>query len=395
MSLMTQDTELDAYKRMPIGRLAVQLGATPKNPKPKPTKGGDIDAENFTLNGWKFQCFQASSGHFMWKSHDGSLSVRGRNSGTIVDIVFELEGSLGKARQRLRGLTGYSPSSPSTSTTSGYEEPTPAAASTAIPLSSRPVSPSTLASPPVDPLPTPAELESIYDERGPIWRMIDPVPQYLRSRYLTTLHPVFHHCFRVSKSGNGSAFFPYFRKEDGLWHFAGTEQKSKGYKSYDKGGRAGIWTAAFDSPRAIVVTESPLDAMSYARLMTDYSDLSVGFVSVRSGGEKDALEYLSELIEKNGLRIVILATDNDSAGMLYASKIMAGLHKYSADILIRYEAPIHGQKDWNDALKADLIARKSRHSASGGPRPDDVYAETPDEKSKSPVEYDPRDGIDI
>lgn len=401
----TQDAELDHYKRLPIGRLVVQLGAATKNEKPKPTRGGDIDAENFQLNGWKFQCFQVPSGHFMFKSHDGSLSVRGRNTGTIVDILVLLEGSLGKARQRLRGLTGYSPSSTS-STTPVQQETTPATAP-AIPLSSRPpVSPPSQPAPAADPLPTPAELEAIYDERGPIWRMIDPVPHYLRSRYLGALHPVFHWTFRTSKSGNGSAFFPYFRKEDGVWHFAGTEQKSHGYKSYDKGGRAGIWTAAFDHPRAVVVTESPIDAMSYARLMTDYSDLSIGFLSVRSGGEKDAVEYLSELIETKGLRIVILATDNDSAGMLYASKIMAGLHKYSADISMRYEAPIHGQSDWNDALKADLIAKRSRNSGSGGPRPDEIEAEKiavtvdqeaekSDENPKSPAEYDPRDGIEF
>lgn len=400
----TQDAELDAYKRMPIGRLAVQLGATPKNPKPKPTRGGDIDAENFVLNGWKFQCFQASSGHYMWKSHDGSLTVRGRNAGTIVDIAVELDGSIGKARQRLRGLTGYSPSSTS-STTPVQQETTPATAP-AIPLSSRPpVSPP---SQPADPLPTPAELEALYDERGPIWRMIDPVPHYLRFRYLGALHPVFHYTFRVSKSGHGSTFFPYFRAEGEEWVFAGSERRSmnKDYdKGYDKGGRAGIWTASFDHPRVIVVTESAVEAMSYARLMTDYSDLSIGFIAVRSGGERDAIQYLSNLIETKGLRIIVIATNNDAAGMLYAAKIMAGLREYK-DISLRYEAPIHGQSDWNDALKADLIAKRSRNSGSGGPRPEEIEAEKfavsvdqeaekSDENRKSPAEFDPRDGIEL
>lgn len=407
----TQDAELDAYKRMPIGRLAVQLGATPKNPKDKPTRGGDIDAENFTLNGWKFQCFQASSGHFMWKSHDGSLTVRGRNSGTIVDIVFQLEGSLGKVRQRLRGLTGYSPSSPTSpsSTTSVQSENTPAAASTAIPSSScHPVLPSSPVATPADPLPTPAELEAIYDDRGPIWKLVDPVPHYLRSRYLGALHPVFHWTFRVSKSGHGSTFFPYYRVDGEEWVFAGSERRSinKDYdKGYDKGGRAGIWTAAFDHPEVIVVTESAVEAMSYARLMTEYSDLSVGFVAVRSGGERDAILYLSNLIETKGLRIVVIATNNDSAGMLYAAKIMAGLREYK-EISVRYEAPIHGQVDWNDSLKADLLAKRSRNSGSGGPRPDEIEtekiavtddreAEKSDENQKSPAEYDPRDGIEL
>jgi len=383
MSGTTQDAELDAYKRMPIGRLAVQLGATPKNPKPKPTKGGDIDAENFVLNGWKFQCFQASSGHFMWKSHDGSLSVRGRNTGTIVDILVLLEGSLGKARQRLRGLTGYSPSSP----TSGHEELTPAAVSAASPSSSCPVSSTSPAAPTVDPLPTPAELEAAYEERGPIWNLCDPVPAYLRSRGLEKLHPVFHQTFRVSKSGRGSVFLPYIRcSDEGQgWEHAGCEQKSLDWKSYDKGGRAGIWTAAFDMVHRLIVTESPIDAMSYAFLMSQYDDFSVAFISLRSGGEGSAIEFAAGLIEQKGLREIVLATDNDGAGMLYAAKVMAGLHKHSKSVRMRYEAPIHGARDWNDALMIELEKRRKSGSSTADIRENDA----------SPAEFDPRDGIEL
>jgi hypothetical protein len=387
MTGTTQDAELDYYKRQPIGRLAVQLGAAAKNPKPKPTRGGDIDAENFVLNGWKFQCFQASSGHYMWKSHDGSLTVRGRNAGTIVDIAVELDGSIGKARQRLRALTGYSPSS-TTSTTTVQQETTPAAAA-AIPLSSRPVSPPAQAN-----IRSAADLLAEYESEGVTWTDDQRLPSYLVSRHLDAIHPVFSQTFRHSCGQRKNLAFPYHRfNDDGTLEFSGRETKNfGGFVGYSESGRAGIFMAYRGFPKTFVVTESAVEAMSYARLMTDYDDYSVGFIAIRSGGEASAVELLKRIAGCGELRFVVLATNQDAAGFLYAHKVSLGLSKVP-DLTVRFEAPLHAQNDWNDALREDRKHRAS--SAGGGPRPDVIEAERPEEKSKSPAEIDPRDGIEL
>ena len=85
------------------------------------------------------------------------------------------------------------------------------------------------------------------------------------------------------------------------------------------------------------------------------------------------------MVEHRGLRQIIMATDNDSAGMLYASKIMAGLHSLEDRVTIRYRAPILGQVDWSDSL-AEHVRRKTKAAES---------------REASPAEFDPAAGISV
>ncbi|MEA5159985.1 toprim domain-containing protein [Cereibacter johrii] len=372
MAHITRDEELDHFKRLPLAQLLVMhFGFVPKNPKAKPTAHGDIDAESFVRDGMKVQCFRStSSGHFMWKSHDGSLTNRnGGNSGTIVDIAVRIDGDLGKARQRLRQITGFS----TTSTSVQYSPATSSAPS--APVSS----PLDTISTTEDAGPTPEELEAAYKAFGPAWKLHEAAPDYLASRHLTDLHPIFHETFRVSQSKRGTLAFPYRRFADDGFAFAGMEEKNSGWKSYSKGGHAGCWTAIFRDPIVMVVAESPIDAMSYARLSLDYEDFRVGFLALRSGAEQTAVEILSAMAEHRGLKHVILATDNDSAGMLYASKVMAGLQKLKDRVTCRYEPPLYGQVDWSDSL-AEAVRRKTKATAG---------------REASPGEIDPSAGIEM
>lgn len=403
----TQDAELAHYKTLPAEPILKSLGFKEythtqhegKNVKLREVgyEKGSIRAHPFFGRGGQWMCRFPKS---------GSID---KPFGSIVDVAYAMTGNLGKARQLLRDVTGYKPDqsfSTSSTNTARAEKSTDAVTSPAVlhPLdqvsdyyrskiseyselladhASNGKTPDPSPAPPPPP-PTPDELLASYDARGPVWRLCDTVPAYLQSRGLEHLHPVFHETFRTSKSGRGSVFFPYIRCDDAGWEHAGCEQKSSDWKSYDKGGRAGIWTAAFDLVERLVITESPIDAMSYAFLLSDYEDFSVAFVSLRSGGESSAIEYAAGLIEQKGVRDIVVATDNDGAGMLYAAKVMAGLHKHSKSVRMRYQAPIHGARDWNDALMIELEKRKK----SGSTQPEL-------KTGASPVEYDPRADFEI
>lgn len=407
----TQDAELAHYKTLPAEPILKKLGFAVYEHTQHEGKKVKLREIGYEKGSIRAHPFLGRSGQWMCRfPASGSID---KPFGSIVDVAYAMAGNLGKARQLLRDATGYKPDqsfSTSSTTTTHAKNSTDAVTSPAVlppldqvsdyyrgkiseysPLLADHASGEKTNDPspgtPPPPPPTPAELEALYDARGPIWNLCDAVPAYLQSRGLESLHPVFHQTFRTSKSGRGSVYFPHFRcSDDGQgWEHAGSEQKSDGWKSYDKGGRAGIWTAALDMVDRLVITESPIDAMSYAFLMSQYDDFSVAFISLRSGGESSAIEYAAGLIEQKGLRDIIIATDNDGAGMLYAAKVMAGLHKQAKSVRMRYQAPIHGARDWNDALIIALEKRKKSGSSNPDLRKNDAC----------PVEYDPLDGIEL
>ncbi|MBO4169536.1 toprim domain-containing protein [Cereibacter azotoformans] len=374
MAHVTKDEELDFFKRQPLGYLLMMhFGFAAKNQKPKPTAHGDVDAESFSRDGMKVQTFRASSGHYMWKSHDGSLTNRsGGNSGTIVDIAVKLDGDLGRARQHLRQITGYSANS-TTSTPVQYP-----------PITSAPSAP---VSSPLDAIstteeagPTTEELEAAYAAFGPAWQCHDAAPDYLAGRHLTDIHPIFHCTFRVSQSRRGTIAFPYYRTTESGFEFAGHEAKNIDFKGYSKGGHAGVWSAIFRDPTVMVVAESPIDAMSFAALAVDHEDFSVGYIALRSGSEQVAVELLKGMVEHRGLKQIVVATDNDAAGMTYAAKIMSGLHSLKDRVSVRYRAPLFGQTDWNDSLAEHV--RRQKVQATG-------------RREASPAEVDPSAGIEM
>lgn len=372
----TQDPELDYIKRQPIDPLLIALGfSLKKETDPK----GVNKIPSMVLGSMKLKTFKGSTGHYMWKSHDGSFTGRyGKNAGSIVDVAVHVCGGLAQARQRLRELTGshaYAPSSYSTPST-GHEAPphattSPETSTPLDPVSTEPASP---------PPPTSDELFASYRAIGFEWTYGDEAPAYLASRHLTDLHPAFNSSFRVS-NGRGTVAFQYVRhsETDARYEFAGYEFKNDGYKSYSKGGKAGIWCAGcFPRSNACVVTESPIDAMSYAALLVPHDEVDLSFLALRSGAEDVAIRYLRELID-GGLKEVIIATDNDSAGMLYASKVMAGLRDMSDRVIVRYIAPPFSQVDWSDAL-AEKVRRDSEKSS-----PVDLH----------PAEFDPCAGMGL
>lgn len=302
---------------------------------------------------------------WMWKSFTGE-GPAGKTAGTVVDLALDASGgSMGKARQLLRSLTGTS-------------APTPVH-TTPVSVSTRPDSSFSGKT-----YKAPEQVVTEYRTGAKIWQPGDPLPPFLSERGVTEVPPVFNGRFAVTTDWHRAARFLFAAYVDGKAVHAGVEDRNlarapgeKSYRSYTENGRAGFWFAPGDPGAPVVVVEAPLEAMSFQIIWgaTAPSE-QVGYVAVRSGSEADVVRYLIGRIAA-GTRSVVLATNNDSAGMAYASKIMFGLAQakkdgeYDADVLVRYLPPPDTHTDWNDALMARRpVASDGRSRGAPSPRPE-------------------------
>ena len=243
------------------------------------------------------------------------FSVRDdRDNGTIVDFVMRRDagGSLGAARQALRRWTS---------------QPRP------------PIEPSFYA----------PELATITRDRAAIMRgyaRLNPITEHpaLTARgippALLSL-PRFARCVLMDDHGN--ACFPHHDTEG----VAGWEIKNRGFTGYAKGGSKGLWfSRTTGADMRLVMTESAIDALSYAAL---FPDDHARYFSTGGSLNPDQPALIRRALEKMpGPAALILATDNDEAGHALAAAIQS-LAPIGAEI--RRPLPTTG-KDWNDQLRA-------------------------------------------
>lgn len=181
-----------------------------------------------------------------------------------------------------------------------------------------------------------------YDETNPLERP----SAYLESRgigALCVLDDRFAGSVREDRYGN--VCFPYFDFDA----IVGIEKRNHNFKHYSKGGRKGLWKSNLKKGDSqIVICESPIDALSYAKLhchekkRTRYLALG-GQISRFQWGLIDAVMKKYRL--KN-IRVV-LAFDNDAAGKRYVQQFQ---ERYSGSSFKVSLPPREGQ-DWNDVLQ--------------------------------------------
>jgi hypothetical protein len=253
------------------------------------------------------------------KDKDGHwtyFSVRDdRDHGTIVDFVQRRgRQSLGEVRQELRQWLG---------------SPRPA---------------------PDYALPT---ARSVIRDRRPLAEVFDAARaaetcDYLRARGLrpeTLRDPRFAGTWRMDARGN-----VLFVHTGDAGEVTGFEVKNRGFTGFAPGGTKTAWrSVGLTEDRALVVTESAIDALSYHQLHR---------------GKSEAARYLStagapgpaqfELLERAFSRMpaestVVAAVDSDEAGHKLASRIEA-LTGRLAHVKFRRDAP-DGAKDWNEVLQ--------------------------------------------
>lgn len=375
--------ELESFKQQPIVELAVAMGW-------KVTADKGTDSFNIEKGSLKVRTFKGKTS-WMWKCFQGE-GPAGRVTGTVVDLAIEETGSIGKARLLLRSLTG-------TSAPVSYQPSSSPVPSSTCPDSA--ISAKTYKSS--------DEVLAEFKTGARIWEPGYLLPKFMSERGVRHVPPVFNNRFAVTTDFHRAARFLYVNFNDaGDLVAAGSEDRNvasepggKSFRSYSKDGRAGFWHAPGDKGAAIIVTESPLDAIS-CELIREADGIAaarVGYVSVRSGSEAAVIKYLISKIE-NGTNEVLVSTDNNAAGMAYAAKIMSGLEQAKRDQIIPahvsvlyFPAP-EGHVDWNDALRAHR-ARQFREAGSesrsnGGlsPRPEPRPAprtRTPDPTAPCPA----------
>jgi len=170
--------------------------------------------------------------------------------------------------------------------------------------------------------------------------------QLLDDRYLRSRHIIISHDSRfgnVRTDARGNTCFPHY-KDGGI---VGWEKKNLDFTGYADGGKkVGIYaTTNFRDAKRVVIVESGIDAMSHAQLFNTGDETA--YVSTGGSLTKEQLKTLAEIVKD---KEVIIATDNDEAGLKYADKLSQELDHVARQI--------PESKDWNDVLKTKQIRQE-------------------------------------
>lgn len=361
----SQRRQIDGAKTIPLEQLLPSLGfAWDKDKK----NGGA-----WVRNADEVKVFKSRSGDSMWKSFDGDLS--GKSAGNLVDMVMHVDGvDFRGACARIRGLLGL------TDPADDY-----ARAQTSVPT--LPPSPMSLVDSSLNEEPKPShdELLKRYTEACTRWRLDQPVPSYMQSRFFDRIPRVFDGCFGVQNDGGTmpNVIFPYMRYEEDRLVMAGYERKGAGFQRYSKGGQVGVWKSRRPQPDApLMIAEAPIDAMAYELCSSDAAGarergVQLSYLALRSGAAEQVGEHVARLA-REGLTRVFMITDNDAAGLAYASEVMREIAKRQKsdeirpDLTCRYVAPTHFQADWADVLA--YLARRQQPETPPPPACSPSYA---------------------
>jgi hypothetical protein len=273
------------------------------------------------------------------KDQDGHwtyFSVRdGRDHGTIIDFVRRRgrHFSLGCVREELRSWLGT---------------PRPLPEALELPRRS---------------LPAPRRPVAEVFEAARVASTCD----YLAARGLrpeTLSDPRFAGTWRVDARGN--VLFAH-RDETGL--LTGFEVKGRGFTGFAAGGTKSAWQSAVQgSDRALVVTESAIDALSHHQLYAEHRQ-ATRYLS--TAGQPS--ESQTELVDRTLARLphtttVVAAVDADAAGHALAGRIRELVHGHG--LVFRRDLP-ECAKDWNELLQRverDFISSLARRQrARAGP----------------------------
>jgi DNA primase len=103
----------------------------------------------------------------------------------------------------------------------------------------------------------------------------------------------------------------------------------------------------------VVVTETALDALSYAQMEGMREDTA--YVSMAGNPSEDQLSQLRSLCGQPRIQTVVLAHDKDKGGDDQAEKCRGALAESPAKV--ERETPASG-KDWNEMLQSQLDQEK-------------------------------------
>jgi hypothetical protein len=171
---------------------------------------------------------------------------------------------------------------------------------------------------------------------------------YLHGRGLrpeTLSHPRFAGTWRLGARGN-----VLFAHTGDAGEVTGFEVKNRGFTGFAAGGTKTAWrSASFAGDRALVVTESAIDALSYHQLHAARSG-AARYVSTAGAPSPAQFELLTRACSQlSPESTVVAAVDSDEPGHKLASRIESFV-RCMPHVAFRRDAP-SGAKDWNDVLQ--------------------------------------------
>lgn len=143
-----------------------------------------------------------------------------------------------------------------------------------------------------------------------------------------------------------------FPNRDGE-NITGYELRNFNFKGFAAGGKKSLWRSnQKQNDRLLVITESPIDALSYHQLKGDNSTRYIATGGTFSQAQAELIKAEIEAIfQQDGS--VIIATDNDEAG----DKLAEGIAKLSRSKPFFYRRRLKPKlKDWNE----DLISLRNQ-----------------------------------
>jgi hypothetical protein len=292
------DTEFDDFKRLDLRVYAASIGF--ELVRRESSRASSVMARGTGANREKIVIKQNPNGHFVWFAVRDDFS-----NGTIIDFVQHYKGgSYGVVRKELRPWVGR-PSSP-------------------IPLFA-----------PLQP--------SVKDREG----VEHPYLENVR-RLSPALLSAPRFLGRIRIDARGNAVFPHFDAH-GL---CGFEIKNETFTGFSPGGSKGLWESHdFETDDGLVLTESAIDALSYADLhplvKARYRSIGGAFNHEQPGLIRQAV------LDLPPRSTVICAMDNDASGWKLVAMAQKAVDDANRpDIACRTDVPPTEGQDWNDVRKS-------------------------------------------
>jgi len=315
--MRNQDSELDAFKReIDLRQFAVSLGY--EIDRRESWRGSTV----LRRGADKIVVKRNSNGHYVF------FSVRDdRDNGTVIDLLQRRQNlSLGAVRQILRPWIGR-----------------PAIFSQFPKL--EPAGPDRM------------RVEGAYRRMADAQRF----PYLEQARCVPTavlLSPRFAGRMRIDSLGN--TVFPHF-DTSGL---CGYEIKNGGFTGFATGGQKGLWLShTHPADRRLVLTESAVDALSYAALFPD-AENQTRYASL--GGKPSSRQ--TALIQATIAKLpagaeIVAAFDADDAGRQMVEVIRVAVASVAggggrSDLILKSQLPAKEGEDWNQVLQNAVLIFK-------------------------------------
>lgn len=159
--------------------------------------------------------------------------------------------------------------------------------------------------------------------------------------------------FNVKLNGYNNIGFPYY---NALGETVGFELRNKQFKHVIEGTdrSVGIWYSNIPKMlEAVILTESPIDALSYHQLKGKENSLYISFGGTVTSGQLETVKVIIAEANASPELKIISAVDNDEMGRIYTQK-------FKGSFLQNIVEDYPGLNDYNEDLKKSQISRIKR-----------------------------------